>query len=87
VTFAALIAAVALAHRYLKLNAVIAFWFAYIVTRPLGASLGDLLAQSPDDGGLGIGTVGTSIVFLSAILATVIYLTMSKRDIITLPQD
>jgi uncharacterized membrane-anchored protein len=87
VTFAALIAAVALAHRYLNLNAVIAFWFAYIVTRPLGASLGDLLAQSPDNGGLGIGTVGTSIVFLSAILATVIYLTMSKRDIIKLPQD
>lgn len=87
VIFAALIAGIALAHKYLKLDAVVAFWFAYIVTRPLGASLGDFLAQSPDDGGLGIGTVGTSIVFLSAILATVIYLTMSKRDIIKLPQD
>ncbi len=87
VIFAALIAGIALAYKYLKLDAVVAFWFAYIVTRPLGASLGDFLAQSPDDGGLGIGTVGTSIVFLSAILATVIYLTMSKKDIIKLPQD
>lgn len=85
--FAALIAGIALAHRYLKLDAVVAFWFAYIVTRPLGASLGDFLAQSPDNGGMGIGTVGTSIVFLSAIIITVIYLTMSKRDIIKLPQD
>ena len=77
----------ALAHKYLKLDAVLAFWFAYIVTRPLGASIGDFLSQAPDDGGLGIGTVGTSIVFLGAILITVIYLTISKKDVIRLPQD
>lgn len=87
VIFSALIAGIALAFRYLKLDAVMSFWFAYIVTRPLGASIGDFLAQSPDDGGLGIGAVGTSIVFLGAILITVIYLTISKKDVIRLPQD
>ncbi len=61
-------------------DAVWAFWAAYILTRPLGASLGDLLSQSPDDGGLGIGTTATSALFLVTIAALVVYLTKSKRD-------
>jgi uncharacterized membrane-anchored protein len=59
---------------------IAAFWIAYILTRPLGASIGDLLAQAPKDGGLGVGTTGTSIIFLVAILASVSYLAISKRD-------
>ncbi len=80
--FAALILMSWLAHKYLKLNAVLTFWIAYILTRPLGASIGDYLSQSNSDGGLGLGTVITSAIFLIAILATVIYLTKTKKDVI-----
>jgi len=78
--FGGVIAAVALAHFLMRLNAVLAFWLAYILTRPLGASLGDYLSQARGDGGLGLGTVGTSALFLTAILALVVYLSLSRRD-------
>jgi len=80
VGFGAVIAAVTFAHFRLGLNAVLAFWLAYILTRPLGASLGDLLSQAKANGGLGLGTTGTSVIFLTAILAAVSYLTITKRD-------
>ncbi|MHB6910631.1 COG4705 family protein [Streptomyces sp. DB-54] len=82
VVFAVLIGVVALARFALDLNAVWAFWTAYVLTRPLGASLGDYLSQPPGDGGLGLGTVGTSALFLAVILALVVYLTRSKRDVL-----
>jgi len=78
--FGGVIAAITLAHYKLRLNAVLAFWLAYILTRPLGASLGDYLSQAKADGGLGLGTVGTSALFLTAILALVVYLTVTRRD-------
>jgi uncharacterized membrane-anchored protein len=65
-------------------NAVLAFWLAYILTRPLGASIGDYLSQTTADGGLGLGTVGTSALFLAAILALVGYLTVTHADEIPL---
>ncbi len=78
--FAALIGVVTIAHYFFKLNGVLAFWIAYILTRPLGASLGDYLSQPRDAGGLGLGTVGTSAIFLVIILVLVIYLTKTRRD-------
>lgn len=84
VLFGALIAADAIANRIFKLNGVLAFWIAYILTRPLGASLGDYFSQVPDDGGLGLGTVGTSAIFMIAILATVTYLAVTKKDAIAI---
>lgn len=81
--FAALIAIVAVGHFRFKWNAVLSFWIAYILTRPLGASIGDYLSQARADGGLGLGTTGTSIIFLLAILGTVIYLSVTKKDTIT----
>jgi hypothetical protein len=64
-------------------NPVLAFWLVYILTRPLGANLGDwLAAPKVPDQGLGLGTLVTSIIFLSAILATVVYLTLTKTDVI-----
>ncbi len=69
------------------LNTTVAFWIAYILTRPLGASLGDYLSQASDDGGLGFGTTLTSIIFLITILILVIYLTMTKKHILTNAQD
>jgi uncharacterized membrane-anchored protein len=55
-------------HFGLRLSAVVAFWIAYVLTRPLGASLGDYLSQSMKDGGPGLGTIETSILFLALIL-------------------
>ena len=80
--FAAIIAAITVAHRYFKLNAVWAFWMAYVLTRPFGASCGDLLSQAQSAGGLGLGATGTSAIFLTIILALVVYLSISKRDVI-----
>lgn len=73
--FGALIAVVALAYR-LGANAVLTFWIAYILTRPLGASLGDLLSQSTEYGGLGLGTIHTSISFLAVIIALVAFVSL-----------
>lgn len=78
--FGGLIAVVTVAHLRLGLNAVLAFWIAYILTRPLGASLGDYFSQPRDEGGLGLGTVGTSAVFLAAIVGCVAYLVFSRVD-------
>jgi uncharacterized membrane-anchored protein len=68
-------------HRHMSRNAVWAFWIAYILTRPLGASIGDFLSQLQSDGGLGLGTTVTSFIFLAAILATVVYLTVTREDV------
>jgi uncharacterized membrane-anchored protein len=80
--FAGAIVLVMVLHFGLKLNAILSFWLAYILTRPLGASIGDYLASPTEEGGLGLGTNLTSIIFLSTILALVIFLAVSKRDVI-----
>ncbi len=63
------------------LDGVTAFWIAFIVTRPIGASLGDLFIQAPADGGMGISAGTVNIVFFVTIIAVVIYLSVSKIDI------
>ena len=78
--FAGVIAAVAVAHFRFRLNAVAAFWIAYILTRPLGASLGDYLSQPRAGGGLGLGTTTTSVLFLTAILLVVAFLSVTRKD-------
>jgi uncharacterized membrane-anchored protein len=80
--FAALISVAAVAHFRFKLDGIAAFWIAYVLTRPLGASIGDLLSQPSAEGGLGLGTVVTSVLFLAAILGLVIYLTVTRKDVI-----
>ncbi len=80
VMFGALIALVTLAYSYARLNAVLAFWIAYILTRPLGASIGDYLSQGRDAGGLALDTLTINAVFLVTILALVVYLTITRRD-------
>ena len=70
------------------MNSILAFWSAYVLTRPLGASIGDLLSQprhidpEADAGtgkGFGLGTTTTSLIFLSAILAVVVLMTIQQR--------
>ena len=66
---------------YFKIiSGVLAFWVAFIVTRPIGASLGDLFIQSPKDGGLGISVGIINIIFFIVIIASVIYLTTQQRN-------
>ncbi len=78
VVFGAMIAVVTMAY-YLGADAVLCFWLGYILTRPLGASLGDLLSQSREYGGLGFGSVYTSVGFLTVIVALVAFLTLYDR--------
>lgn len=59
---------------------VLSFWLAYILTRPLGANIGDFLASPRADGGVGLGTMGTSVLFLGTILAVVVFLTVTQKD-------
>ena len=77
------IAMTTIAWRF-KLDAVLAFWIAYILTRPLGASLGDYLSQTQANGGLGLGASITTAAFCMAILAVIIFLTLTHRDYIIL---
>ncbi|TMF12862.1 MAG: hypothetical protein E6I38_02690 [Chloroflexi bacterium] len=80
ILFAGIISVIAIAHFGLDVNAVVAFWAAYVITRPLGASIGDYLSQDTIDGGLGLGTDQTSFIFLLAILALVVYLVVTRVD-------
>ena len=74
-----LILAVLVAWR-LGMGPVLSFWLAYILTRPLGANIGDFLAAPRSEGGLGLGTLGTSVLFLGTIVVIVIYLTITDKD-------
>jgi uncharacterized membrane-anchored protein len=77
--YGCVIAVIAFAYYALKLNGIVAFWLAYIVTRPMGASFGDLLSQPTANGGLGFGTVITSALFLMSIAAIIIYMTITHE--------
>ncbi len=78
---ASIIICVFIVYKLFKLDSVLAFWIAYIFTRPLGASLGDFLSQPSKYGGLGLGATITSVIFLSAILGIIIFLVVTKCDI------
>ncbi len=71
----------------LGLHSVLSFWLIYILTRPLGASVGDLLTQPGNHGGLGLGVTVTSVILLGGILLIVTYLSITKRDVITDPNE
>ena len=76
--FGGIIAAIAFAYYVLNIDGILAFWLAYILTRPLGASFGDLLSQPMEYGGLGFGTIITSAIFLAVIVAIVSYMTIAS---------
>jgi uncharacterized membrane-anchored protein len=74
--FGSIILVISAAYYLLNLDAILAFWLAYILTRPLGASLGDLLSQPVEYGGLGFGTIVTSLMFLGCIILIVVYMSI-----------
>jgi uncharacterized membrane-anchored protein len=79
--FAGMIGIVMTAYYGFKANAIAAFWVAYILTRPLGASLGDYLMQPNANGGIGLGAAFTNAVFFIGIIGLVIYLTVTRQKI------
>ena len=83
--FAVAIAVPALAHRYLGLSAVTAFWAAYVVTRPLGASLADGMGLSHHDG-LGWGTGAVSLLWAAVIALVLAASTISSRRVTVAPE-
>ena len=78
--FAGVIALIAVLWKQKVVNPIFAFWAVYVLTRPLGASIGDLLSQDKKNGGFGLGTTVTSLIFLTLITITVTYLVKSKKD-------
>ncbi|MGZ3599482.1 MAG: COG4705 family protein [Ktedonobacterales bacterium] len=81
VLFAVLFAVPAVGYRLFGLNEIFAFWFAYIVTRPLGASFADWAGRSHSLGGLGLGTGEVSLGLAIVIAILVGYLTVTRKDI------
>jgi uncharacterized membrane-anchored protein len=81
IAVAVVITATAIGWR-LGLHPVLAFWIIYVLTRPLGASIGDYLSQPTADGGLGLGATLTSLIFFAGIIAVVLYLSVTKADVI-----
>lgn len=79
IIFGGLIAATAFFYYVFNGNAVACFWIAYVLTRPFGAACGDLLSQPAGAGGLGLGTVDTSAIFLATIVGLVAYLSVAER--------
>ncbi len=79
--FAGGIALIAAGFYALRLNSVLCFWLAYILTRPLGAALGDWLSQPVKNGGLELGVTSISVVFLLMIVGLVSYETFKKRSL------
>lgn len=77
--YGAVIALIAASYYFLKMDGILAFWLAYIVTRPMGASFGDLMAQAKPDGGLGFGTTVTSVIFLGCIVLVITYMTITRE--------
>jgi uncharacterized membrane-anchored protein len=78
--FLAIFAIPALGYRFLSWNAVFSFWFAYVVTRPIGASFADWFGRPPNQGGVGFGQAPTSAVLALLIVALVAYLTVTRKD-------
>jgi uncharacterized membrane-anchored protein len=81
VLFATVIAIPAIGYRFLRWNAVFSFWFAYVVTRPLGASIADFLAKPKDVSGVGLGDAAVAVALTIAIALLVMYLTVTGSDV------
>jgi uncharacterized membrane-anchored protein len=80
VLFVILFALPAIAYRFFNLNAILAFWIAYVLTRPLGASFADWLGKSHGAGGVGLGDGPVSTILLIAIVACVAYVARTGED-------
>lgn len=74
-----LLALVVIANYLTKFSKVVLFWFAFVLTRPFGATLGDVLTKTKDKGGIGLGTIGASAVLGAILVALVVYATWPQK--------
>lgn len=72
------LALVVIAHFYTKLSPILLFWIAFVLTRPFGATFGDLLTKSAENGGLGFGTQGSSLILFVMLVALIFYTTVKN---------
>lgn len=79
ILIASLLALVVLAHYFSKISSVILFWIAFVLTRPFGATFGDLLTKLPEKGGLGFGTKGSSFILFAILAILILYETFRKN--------
>jgi uncharacterized membrane-anchored protein len=79
---ASLLALVLAAHYYTQISQVMLFWIAFVLTRPFGATLGDILTKSHAKGGLGYGTIGSSIVLVSILGVCVLFTTIKQKSLV-----
>jgi uncharacterized membrane-anchored protein len=85
VLFAGLITIPAIGYRWFNWNAIFAFWFAYVLTRPLGASFADWVGKPSNVGGLGVGDGRVSLVLTVVIVIFVAFLAVTRKDVSTPP--
>jgi uncharacterized membrane-anchored protein len=77
-----LLAMVVMAKFYTRISTVLLFWIAFVLTRPFGATFGDVLTKPVEKGGLAFGTIGSSLILASILLSLIIFTTINnKRDI------
>ena len=69
-----------LAHYFTKISTILLFWIAFILIRPFGATFGDLLTKTPEKGGLGFGTTGSSLILFVILASLVLYDSIRKKD-------
>jgi uncharacterized membrane-anchored protein len=79
VLIGSIIALIALAYCATRLNRILLFWLAFVLTRPFGATFGDLLTKPIEKGGLGFGTVGSSSLLAILLVAFVVYSIRADR--------
>jgi uncharacterized membrane-anchored protein len=89
ILFAMIISSLSVGYFFLDLNPILGFWLVYILTRPLGASFGDLMSQPAQYGGLGLGTIITSAIFLAAIVTIVAFMSLRHGgdELVAVGQD
>jgi uncharacterized membrane-anchored protein len=89
ILFAMIIISLSVGYFFLDLNPILGFWLVYILTRPLGASFGDLMSQPAQYGGLGLGTIITSAIFLAAIVTIVAFMSLRHGgdELVAVGQD
>lgn len=75
------IAVTALLYRLTKINHILLFWIAFVLTRPFGATFGDLLTKPIDHGGLGFGTIGSSVILATCLMLLVIYVSYRPEKV------
>ncbi len=76
-----LLGVVVLAKYFTQVSTVLLFWIAFVLTRPFGATFGDLLTKSTENGGLNFGTTGSSLILFSVLAILVVYTTLNKNTL------